>query len=139
MEDFSYLFQDSAHAWLRGRGDSRFPTYERQYRAAQEAAGESFKLEDFNEIDKCPNQFRARPIARFLARPAFAKFAIACFIIWCSGRLVPVLVQRDPEGAAFLLVVAFVMLRIFHRRPKKEDHRRLCNTVLAKRERDDLP
>ena len=42
MQDFAYLFGDSAAAWLRGRGDARFPHYERHYRVERQAMPETF-------------------------------------------------------------------------------------------------
>ena len=116
MDDFAYLFRDSAHAWLVGNGDRRFATYEAYYQSARASAGAEFDLEFCNEQFVNGGQRKVFRIARFISHPSVAKFGMACAVIWCAGKIVPAMALQNAKGTGLALAAAFFALRIFHRK-----------------------
>lgn len=119
MDDFDYMAQESSAAWLEGRGDGRFERYERFYQSERAIDAAAFDLEKTNEgYGKWASEQRSRFVS-LLAQPWVGRVAIALFTIFMAGRLVPELARLLPEATGFGLVVAFIGLRIFHRRRKR--------------------
>lgn len=118
MDDFAYLFRDSAHAWLEGGGDARFPRYERRYHDARVAEAEEFDLERFNGEFVNGKQRKSFRTARLLSNPAVVKFGLACFMIWGAAQFVPTMATANPKGTGVAIAVAFLGLRIFHRKAR---------------------
>jgi hypothetical protein len=118
VDDFAYLFRDSAHAWLVGGGDARFYRYERHYRDARVAEADGFDLEKFNEEFVNGKQRKSLRAGRLLSHPAVVKFGLACFMIWGAAQFVPTMATSNPEGTGFAIAAAFLGLRIFHRKSR---------------------
>jgi hypothetical protein len=120
MQDFAYLFNDSAASWLEGRGDARFQKYESFYRASRAAAvnAETFDLEQSNEqyTTRCA-QARSRLVLVLDSKPF--KHAVVCFaLMWVGSRILPFVGHSQPVGTGVLLVAVFVALRIKRRRAR---------------------
>ncbi|MDQ7979988.1 hypothetical protein QYH69_22355 [Paraburkholderia sp. SARCC-3016] len=115
MEDFDYLAPDSAAAWLEGRGDGRFERYEQFYRL-ERSSSEDFDLESANEGYA---EWAGRQLPRLTAMisgPWFGRVVVAFFSCYMAAQTVPMLASRVPFPTGAMLVVAFIGLRIFHRK-----------------------
>jgi len=119
MEDFAYLARDSAAAWLQGRGDGRFERYESFYRREREASG--FDLEKSNGQYSAwmTGQPPLQRLLRLINGEWFARATIAVFAFYFATRTVPLLASRVPAATGCLIVIAFIGLRIFHRKRRK--------------------
>jgi len=122
MQDFAYLFRDSAAAWLQGRGDSRFQRYERHYRSDRETASspDAFDLERSNvrfaqRFGSGRRQFVA--VSKSKAFGALATFAI---LLWGGTALLSSVGATQPVAVAAVLGVVFVGLRVKHFRARKQ-------------------
>ncbi|WP_094777559.1 hypothetical protein [Paraburkholderia ribeironis] len=119
MDDFDYMAPESSAAWLEGHGDGRFERYERFYQSERAIDAAGFDLEKTNEgYGKWASEQRSR-LVTLLAEPWVGRIAIALFAIFMGARLVPELARLLPEATGFGLVVAFIGLRIFHRRRRQ--------------------
>ncbi|WP_250528387.1 hypothetical protein [Caballeronia sp. GAWG2-1] len=120
MQDFAYLFSDSAAAWLEGRGDARFLRYERHYRAARSAAQsqEAFDLEQSN------NRFAQRfgsgrlQFAAVSKSKAFGALATFLILLWGGSALLSSVGATQPVAVAAVLGVVFIGLRMRHLRAR---------------------
>lgn len=119
MHDLAWMVRDSASAWLRGYGDERFDAYEKFYREALTAPGERRELETINEEYSQWATDRPSPLVRLLNRPATGRALVGLFTVWAAAQAVPHAARLAPRSTAVLLVVAFVGLRIFHRKRRK--------------------
>lgn len=120
MEDFDYLVDESNAAWLDGRGDGRFQRYESFYQDARAQQAAAFNLETVNEKYA---EAGGRPPSRLLSlvsSPLFAQLLIAMLAVFIASRAVPMLAQKVPFVTGGLLVAAFIALRVFHRRRRKQ-------------------
>ncbi|MFP3646592.1 hypothetical protein [Paraburkholderia sp. SIMBA_054] len=117
MQDFAYLFGDSAAAWLRGRGDARFPHYERHYRAERQAMPETFDLETANEqyAKRCEQRSGAR-LLRVLDSKAFKHLVFFLIMAWGGSLLLTTVGKQQPVAAGVVLLGIFVAIRIKRRR-----------------------
>jgi hypothetical protein len=115
MEDFDYLFADSAAAWLQGRGDGRFERYERFYRL-ERSNRDDFNLELANESYAAGVGTQSLRFAHIFSAPWFGRVVVAFFSFYMAARAVPMLASRLPFATGGMLVVAFIGLRIFHRK-----------------------
>jgi hypothetical protein len=116
MDDFAYLFRDSAAAYLRGKGDARFRRYEKYYRRQRAALTDHFDLEAANHgyFDIRPNPltraselFASRAASRAIAGFAFA--GLGGLLLRCAG-------SNQPIGVGVVLLIAFVGMRIAARK-----------------------
>ncbi|MFC0403143.1 hypothetical protein [Paraburkholderia rhizosphaerae] len=112
MEDFDYLASDSAAAWLEGRGDGRFERYEQFYRL-ERASRKDFDLERTN-LSFAEQQ--PRRLSATISAPWFGRVVVAFFSFYMAAKTVPMLAGHAPFATGGLLVVAFIGLRIFHRK-----------------------
>ncbi|MEZ2311390.1 hypothetical protein AB6809_32625 [Paraburkholderia sp. RCC_158] len=119
MQDFDYLARESNAAWLDGRGDGRFDRYEQFYRSEWDQTADQFDLEKVNEAYLDWSAARPSRLLSALSAPWFGRVAIALFSLCMGCRLVPGFAKAMPEATGLALVVAFVGLRIFHRRRKR--------------------
>jgi len=121
MEDLAWMVRESASAWLRGYGDERFGAYEDFYRKALAAPGEPPKLESINE--EYGHWVNERPgrLVHLLNRPVIGRALVGFFAVWIAAQAVPHAAGLAPKSTAVLLVVAFVGLRVFHRKRRKPD------------------
>lgn len=115
MEDYAYLFNDSAAAWLQGRGDARFVDYERYYQSAHRASPSTLDLEDLNDHYAVVARSVPPKWLRTLGHPAFGKTVIALFAVWCAGQIVPSLALVSPNATGVGLIIALIGMRIYHR------------------------
>jgi hypothetical protein len=119
MEDFAYLAKESNAAWLDGRGDGRFEQYEKFYQSEREADAAGFDLERVND---CYGNFasdKPSSLLSLLSAPWVGRVAISLFALYMGTRIVPQLAKIGPAVTGIVLVVAFVGLRVFHRRRKR--------------------
>jgi hypothetical protein len=119
MEDLAWMVRDSASAWLRGRDDGRFAGYETFYRRALDADATTFDLEKLNEEYAIWTSERPSRLVGLLNRPIVARALIAFLAVWIGAQTVPAAAGLAPKSTAVLLVVAFVGLRVFHRKRKR--------------------
>ncbi|RKT10646.1 hypothetical protein B0G69_8080 [Paraburkholderia sp. RAU2J] len=119
MEDFAYLAKESNAAWLAGRGDGRFERYERFYQNERAGNASGFDLEKSNEGYVEYSSSHPSPLLSFLSAPWVGRLAIALFALYMGTRIVPQLARVGPAVTGIGLVVAFVGLRVFHRRRRK--------------------
>jgi hypothetical protein len=119
MEDFAYLARDSVAAWLQGRGDGRFERYECFYRRERDTTG--FDLEKSNEEYGAwmSGQSPRRRLLALINGEWFARATIAFLAFYFATRAIPVLASRVPAATGCLIVIAFIGLRIFHRKRRK--------------------
>lgn len=119
MDDLAYLVAESNAAWLDGRGDGRFERYERFYQSQRETQAETFELEQVNEA--YPEWVGAQPppVLGLLARPWFGKVLVALTCMYVGAQVVPAVSTAIPYKSTALLGVAFVGLRIFHRKRRR--------------------
>jgi hypothetical protein len=120
MQDFAYLFSDSAAAWLEGRGDARFQRYERHYRAARATAQsqEAFDLEQSN--NRFAQRFGSGRL-RFAAvskSKAFGALATFLILLWGGTALLSSVGATQPVAVAAVLGVVFIALRVKHFRAR---------------------
>ena len=117
MQDFAYLFGDSAAAWLRGRGDARFPHYERHYRAERQAMPETFDLETANEryAKRCERRSGAR-LLRLLDSKAFKHLVFFLIMAWGGSLLLTTVGKQQPAIAGTVLAALFIAIRINRRK-----------------------
>ncbi|SAL06752.1 hypothetical protein AWB81_07746 [Caballeronia arationis] len=120
MQDFAYLFPDSAAAWLEGRGDARFQRYERHYRADRATAQsqESFDLEQSNI--RFAQRFGSgrRQFAAVSKSKAFGALATFLILLWGGTLLLSSVGATQPVAVAAVLGVVFVALRLKHFRAR---------------------
>jgi hypothetical protein len=120
MEDFDYLSPDSNAAWLEGRGDGRFEQYERFYQTERSSKAESFDLEASNEGYATWVGGRPSRLLRMLSAQWFGKVLVAFLCVYLASRAVPMLARAAPVATGVLLGTAFVALRVFHRKRRKQ-------------------
>lgn len=120
MQDFAYLFSDSAAAWLEGRGDARFQRYERHYRADRATAQsqEAFDLEQSNV--RFAQRFGSgrRQFAAVSKSKAFGALATFLILLWGGTALLSSVGATQPVAVAAVLGVVFVALRVKNFRPR---------------------
>ncbi|SAL07289.1 hypothetical protein AWB81_08002 [Caballeronia arationis] len=120
MQDFAYLFPDSAAAWLEGRGDARFQRYERHYRAdrATVQSQEAFDLEQSNI--RFAQRFGSgrRHSAAVSKSKAFGALATFLILLWGGTSLLSSVGATQPVAVAAVLGVVFVALRVKHFRAR---------------------
>lgn len=116
MEDLAWMVRESTSAWLRGYGDDRFGAYEKFYREALAAPGKQLGLEMINEEYVQWANERPSRLMRLLNRPTTSRALVGLFAVWVAAQAVPHAARLAPQSTAVLLVVAFVGLRIFHRK-----------------------
>ena len=114
MDDFSYLFRDSATAWLHDHDDGRFARYEQFYATERQRYAAKFDLESTNEAYAKWTAVRPSHLLSVLGSPVFARLIIALFAAWIAARTVPVAAAAMPAATGGALLVAFVSLRVFH-------------------------
>lgn len=119
MEDLAWMVRDSTSAWLRGYDDGRFAGYEVFYRRAFDADATGFDLEKLNEDYAVWTNERPSRFLRALNRPVVARGLIALLAVWIGAQTVPAAAGLAPNATAVILVVAFIGLRIFHRKRKR--------------------
>jgi hypothetical protein len=119
MEDFAYLAKESNAAWLAGRGDGRFERYEKFYQCERAGNASGFDLEKSNESYVEYSSGQPSSLLSFLNAPWVGRVAIALFALYMGTRVVPPLARVGPAFTGMVLVVAFVGLRVFHRRRKR--------------------
>jgi len=116
MEDFAYLFRDSAAAYLRGQGDARFRRYEKYYRRQRAALTDHFDLEAANDgyfdtrsnpLTRVSELFASRAETRAIAGFTFAGL---------GGLLLRSAGSSQPIGVGVVLLIAFVGMRIATRK-----------------------
>jgi hypothetical protein len=120
MDDFDYLVSESNAAWLDGRGDGRFEQYEHFYRTERAGRAEGFDLEKANEDYTKWVGGKPSRLLGMLSAQWFGKVIIAFFCIYMASRAVPTLARAAPAATAVLLCSAFVALRVFHRKRRKQ-------------------
>ncbi|MGF6649576.1 hypothetical protein OKW34_000138 [Paraburkholderia youngii] len=122
MQDFAYLFGDSVAAWLRGRGDARFPHYERHYRAERQAKPETFDLELANEqyAKRCMRS--GGRILRVLDSKAFKHLVFFVALVWGGSLLLSTIGKQQPAIAGTLLAALFIAIRINRRKNRSGRH-----------------
>src|ERR1700675_4429628 len=104
MDDFAYLFRDSASSWLAGRGDTRFPQYERFYRASRAAAIEAFDLQTSNEEYSLQCREKSRWGYKALNFPASKQVMFFLILLYGGEVLVPPLAKMQPVPTGAVLV-----------------------------------
>ncbi|MEX3935761.1 hypothetical protein AB4Y32_28835 [Paraburkholderia phymatum] len=119
MEDFAYLARESNAAWLAGRGDGRFERYEKFYQSERAVDVTGFDLEKANEgyVEYATSQ--PSRLLSFLNAPWVGRVVVALFALYTGTRVVPQLAKVGPAVTGIGLIVAFVGLRVFHRRARK--------------------
>jgi len=120
MEDFDYLSPDSNAAWLEGRGDGRFEQYERFYQSERVSKAEAFDLEAANEGYAQWAGAQPSRLLGTLSAEWFGRVVVAFFCVYLASRALPTLARAAPIATGVLLATAFVALRIFHRRRRKQ-------------------
>ncbi|WP_244259657.1 hypothetical protein [Paraburkholderia phenazinium] len=120
MDDFDYLASESNAAWLEGRGDGRFEQYERFYQTERTSKAESFDLEATNEGYATWAGARPSRVLRMVSAQWFGRVLVAFFCVYLASRTVPTLARAAPVATAVLLGTAFVALRVFHRKRRKQ-------------------
>jgi hypothetical protein len=122
MQDFAYLFHDSAASWLAGRGDARFNRYERFYRDARTAAADAFDLETSNEqyIEHCNRG--SHFVVSLLNTDAFRQLMLFLALLYGGSLVVPALARAQPTVTGLILVSGFIALRVMHRRRRRVAH-----------------
>jgi len=114
MQDFAYLFRDSAAAWLQGRGDARFQRYEKYHRAdlAVAPSFHPFDLELSNRryAERCRHS-QSRLVAA-LDSKAFKQLSIVVVLLWGGSLLLPTVGKSQPMAAGAVLCALFVGLRV---------------------------
>jgi hypothetical protein len=123
MQDFAYLFPDSAASWLAGRGDARFTRYERYYRLARTAAPSAFDLEASNERYAAINQRGSHILVAILNSSAFKNLILFLVLLYGGSLLVPVMARIQPVATGLFLAAGFVALRVMDRRQRKAARR----------------
>ncbi|MDR5883754.1 hypothetical protein [Caballeronia sp. LZ032] len=120
MQDFAYLFPDSAAAWLEGRGDARFQRYERHYRAdrATVQSQEAFDLEQSNI--RFAQRFGSgrRQFAAVSKSKAFGALATFLILFWGGTLLLSSVGATRPVAVAAVFGAVFVALRVKHFRAR---------------------
>jgi hypothetical protein len=114
MQDFAYLFSDSAAAWLRGRGDARFRHYERYYRAdrlAAQGAG-SFDLQRSNEQYALRCRRKGGFLGAVLDSRAFNYLMSFLAILWGGSLLLLTVGKSQPVAAGVVLSGLFIVMRM---------------------------
>ncbi|TCK33432.1 hypothetical protein B0G84_7652 [Paraburkholderia sp. BL8N3] len=119
MEDFDYLARESNAAWLDGRGDGRFERYERFYQSERAANATGFDLEKANEGYVEWTSTQPSHLLSLLSAPWVGRVAVALFALYMGTRVVPQLAKAGPVVTGIGLIIAFVGLRVFHRRRRK--------------------
>lgn len=123
MQDFAYLFSDSAASWLAGRGDARFTRYERYYRSARTAAPAAFDLEASNERYAAINQGGSHFLVAVLNSSAFKNLLLFLILLYGGSLVVPVMARIQPTATGLFLAAGFVAMRVMHRRQRKAARR----------------
>jgi hypothetical protein len=119
MQDFAYLFSDSAASWLDGRGDVRFVRYERYYRSSRAAAPDTFDLEVSNERYAKSNKRQSHVVVAVLNSSAFKSLALFLILLYGGSLVVPVMAKIEPKATGLFLAAGFVAMRVMHRRQRK--------------------
>lgn len=119
MEDFAYLARESNAAWLAGRGDGRYERYEKFYQSERTDDASGFDLEKSNEGYVEYSSSQPPPLIALFSAPWVGRVVIALFALYMGTRVVPQLARVGPAFTGMVLVVAFVGLRIYHRRRKR--------------------
>jgi hypothetical protein len=118
MQDFAYLFSDSAAAWLRGRGDARFQQYERFYRAGRSSAhgADGFDLERSNEQYTSLCRRSGNRLVQILDSRRFRSLMLFLMILWGGSLLLPTVGKSQPAAFGLVLCAVFVARRVMARR-----------------------
>jgi hypothetical protein len=120
MEDLDYLVPESNAAWLDGRGDGRFERYEQFYQDERARLAEGFDLKKSNEgYEEWANRQPSRLLS-MLSAPWFGRVAVVFFSLYMGSRLIPAVAKLQPVATGGLLIAAFVSLRVFHWRRRKQ-------------------
>jgi hypothetical protein len=121
MQDFAYLFSDSAAAWLEGRGDARFQRYEKHYRADRATArsDEVFDLERSNVRFAQRFDSGTSPLAVVSKSKAFGALATLLILLWGGTLLLSSVGATQPVVAGAVLGVVFVAMRVMHLRTRR--------------------
>jgi hypothetical protein len=114
MQDFAYLFGDSAASWLEGRGDARFRRYERYHRAARAAVdtNDDFDLEASNTIYESQCRESNSVVVQVLDSKAFKTIIIFFAILWGGSLLLPTLGRVAPVATGVTMCGLFISLRM---------------------------
>jgi hypothetical protein len=123
MQDFAYLFSDSAASWLVGRGDARFTRYERYYRSELAAAPNAFDLETSNERYAAINKRGSHFLVAVLNSSAFKNLILFLVLLYGGALVVPVMARIQPTATGLFLAAGFVAMRVMHRRQRKAARR----------------
>jgi hypothetical protein len=123
MQDFAYLFSDSAASWLAGRGDARFKRYERYYRSARTATPDAFDLEASNERYAAINKRGSPFLVTVLNSSAFKNLILFLVLLYGGSLVVPVMARIQPTATGLFLAACFVAMRVIHRRHRKAARR----------------
>ena len=119
MEDLAWMVRESASAWLRGYGDERFGAYEDFYRKALCAPDKRRELETINKEYGQWVSERPGKLVQLLNRPLIGRALVGFFAVWIAAEALPHAAGLAPRSTAVVLGVAFVGLRIFHRKRRK--------------------
>ena len=119
MDDLAWMVRESTSAWLRGYGDLRFDQYESFYRNARTADGSACDLEQINEEYGQWVNDRPGRLVHLLNRPLIGRALVGFFAVWVAAQALPHAAGLAPRSTAVLLGVAFVGLRVFHRKRRK--------------------
>src|SRR6266702_3741085 len=113
MQDFAYLFSDSAAAWLRGRGDARIQQYERFYRAGRASAhgADGFDLEGSNEQYASFCRRSGNRLVQILDSKRFRSLMLFLVILWGGSLLLPTVGKSQPAAFGVVLCAVFVTMR----------------------------
>ncbi|MDT8842542.1 hypothetical protein ParKJ_34470 [Paraburkholderia fungorum] len=122
MQDFAYLFSDSAAAWLRGRGDARFHQYERFYRAGRASAqgADGFDLERSNEQYASFCRRSGNRLVQILDSKRFRSLMLFLVILWGGSLLLPTVGKSQPAAFGVVLCAVFVGMRVRARRGRSK-------------------
>jgi hypothetical protein len=114
MEDFAYLFPDSAASWLDGRGDMRFRRYESFHRNARASADRAlaFDLERFNEQYALTCSRAQGRLLAILDSRAFTRLMIGLVLLWGGSNLLLTVGHAQPIPTAIILVGLLIGSRI---------------------------
>jgi hypothetical protein len=115
MDDFDYLAADSATAWIEGRGDGRFERYEQFYQL-ERSSRDDFDLEHINDSYAAGSGQHSPRFTHIVSAPWFGRVIVAFFSFYMAAKAVPMLASRLPFATGGILIVAFIGLRVFHRR-----------------------
>jgi hypothetical protein len=120
MQDFAYLFSDSAAAWLRGQGDGRFQRYDRYYRNDRASAvrADAFDLEKSNELFSVRSRTaQGRVFAAWNSKP-FGALATFLTLLWGGSLMLQRIGPSQPLASGVIICVAYAGLRAKKPKPR---------------------